>query len=652
MSLRAKILIGFSSILALVILIWVWAILHLYWLGHASDAILRENYRSILAAENMIDAIERQDSATLLMLLEQENTASTQFRIYELEFVQWLRRAKDNITIEGEAEILATIQASYVDYLTAVAQLRVLQATDAEAALAHYHETVAPLFQQARNESIHLRDLNQETMTAASNQARVLATRAIWSTVGVGLAAALAGLAFSFWLSRLIAQPLQAMSAAADRIAEGNYDVQLPTDSGDELGHLADKIMTMSNKLKTFHRLNVGKVITEKRRSEAIINAITDGLVVVDADLQIIAINPKAAAIWATTPEAAQGHHVFDVVEDQQLYERLKTCARSCRAPSLNEEEMLYIHERNGHADYYRYTITPVKTEFGPLEGVVLLLQDITKLKELDKLKSDFVMTASHELRTPLTSIAMSIDLLQGSAAEKLTSREKELLAAADEETQRLRALVNNLLDLSKIESGRMEMELRPVEVPALVGQAVSLLSMQANERQIELTAQVAPDIGAVTADPTKIIWVLTNLIGNALRFTDPGGHLCVSARQQGDYAYFAVTDDGVGIPLEYQSKIFDKFVQVNDNRSIGGTGLGLAISKEIVKAHGGVIWVTSKPGEGSTFTFTLPLAAARPKAVGVNHDYHEYRETEDSHRRRREEHSSHLNPHAGDGRV
>jgi NtrC-family two-component system sensor histidine kinase KinB len=211
-----------------------------------------------------------------------------------------------------------------------------------------------------------------------------------------------------------------------------------------------------------------------------------------------------------------------------------------------------------------------------------------------------------------------------------LTPREKELLAAAHEETQRLRALVDNLLDLSKIESGRMAMELRPVEVLALVEQAVSLLGTQASERQIELTSQVAPDLGAVVADPTKIIWVLTNLIGNALRFTDPGGHVCVSARQQGHYAYLAVADDGVGIPLEYQSKIFDKFVQVNDNRSIGGTGLGLAISKEIVKAHGGVIWVTSKPGAGSTFTFTLPLAAGQPKALGVNHDH---RETEDSHR-------------------
>lgn len=649
MSLRAKILIGFSSILALVILIWVWAILHLYWLGNASDAILRENYRSILAAENMIDAIERQDSATLLMLLEQDDLASTQFRTYEIEFVQWLSRAKDNITIDGEAEIVQTIEKSYVEYLTAVAQLRALNTTDNVAALAYYHETVVPLFQQARNESIHLRNLNQDTMTAASNQARLLATRAIASTVGVGLAAAVAGLAFSFWLSRLIAQPLQAMSAAADRIAEGDYDVQLPTDSGDELSHLAAKIMAMSNKLKTFHRLNVGKVISEKRRSEAIINAITDGLVVVDADLQIIAINPKAAAIWATTPEAAQGHHVFDLVEDQQLYERLKAATRSGQAPAASEEEMLYIHRRNGQADYYRYTITPVKTEFGPLEGVVLLLQDITKLKELDKLKSDFVMTASHELRTPLTSIAMSVDLLQSSAAEKLTPREKALLTAAHEETQRLRTLVNDLLDLSKIESGRMAMGLRPVEVPALVEQAVSLLNTQANERQIELTAQVDSGMGAVTADPTKIIWVLTNLISNALRFTDPGGHICVSARQQGDYAYLAVTDDGVGIPLEYQSKIFDKFVQVNDNRSIGGTGLGLAISKEIVKAHGGVIWVTSQPGAGSTFTFTLPLAAAQGAATGANHDHGE---TENSHRRRREEHSPHLDPHTGDGRV
>jgi NtrC-family two-component system sensor histidine kinase KinB len=239
--------------------------------------------------------------------------------------------------------------------------------------------------------------------------------------------------------------------------------------------------------------------------------------------------------------------------------------------------------------------------------GVVLLLQDVTKLTELDHLKSGFVMTASHELRTPLTSIAMSIGLLMESATAKLSANEQELLQAAQEDVTRLRALVNNLLDLSKIESGRMEMDFEAVGVPVLANRAVAALTSQVEEKGVVLSQHMPQDLPQVKADPNKITWVLTNLVANALRYTDHGGHIRVAAARVDNFVHLSVSDDGTGIPLEYQAKIFDKFVQVKNHRNVGGSGLGLAISKEIVKAHGGTIWVDSAPGQGSTFTFTLP---------------------------------------------
>lgn len=610
MKLKTKILAGYSVALALVVLVCGWGVVNLSRLGRASQAILQENYRSILAAENMIDAIERQDSATLLVLLGDEKLGNEQFQTHEVVFLQWLGRAKDNITIPGERQILVTLEKNYKNYLITFAQLQQRKLSQPSISTDYYRKTVLPAFEAVRQSSIKLRELNQQTMVSASERTQALSHQAIGSMITTGSTAAGLGLAFSLLLSNRLVQPLRAMTRATARIADGDYDVAISVNSKDELGQLAREIMTMSQKLKVFHELNVGQVIAEKQRSESIIRSITDGVVVVDAQFNIIAINPTAAAILNTTPEQARSHHFLNIFNHQELYEHLKTTAQTGKPPQLNGSESILSKEAENQDQYYKFAITPVTTEEGTMLGVVLLLQDVTKLKELDRLKSEFVATASHELRTPLTGMAMSLNLLLETAQEKLSSREQQLLYAASEDVERLRVLVNDLLDLSKIESGRIEMEFMAVEVGWLVEKAISTLRVQAQDKQIELTQQVSSEITTVKADPNKITWVLTNLIANALRYTEAGGHIQVFAQPRGDWAYLSVVDNGPGIPWEYQAKIFDKFVQVKTDRDVGGSGLGLAICKEIVKAHGGTIWVDSTPGEGSTFAFTLPIVS------------------------------------------
>jgi NtrC-family two-component system sensor histidine kinase KinB len=235
-------------------------------------------------------------------------------------------------------------------------------------------------------------------------------------------------------------------------------------------------------------------------------------------------------------------------------------------------------------------------------------LRDVTRLTELDRLKSEFVMTASHELRTPLTSIGMSIKLLLEKSMEKLDEKERQLLLVAHEDLERLKTLVNNLLDLSKIEAGRMEMEFENISIDNLCQNAADVLKTQIDAKGVHFTLDLQPHLPNVKADANKIIWVLTNLISNALRYTDSGRHIRLSAERIGPYVHVSVTDNGPGIPFEAQSKIFDKFVQIKSDRALGGSGLGLTICREIVRAHGGTIWLDSTPGEGSTFTFTLPI--------------------------------------------
>jgi NtrC-family two-component system sensor histidine kinase KinB len=607
-TLRKKIFIGYGITLVLMVLVLVWAFFNLWSLGQASDAILKENYKSILAAENMVYAIERQDSALLLMFLGYQEQGWNQFRENESVFFQWLGRAKDNITVEGEDKVVNMIETEYSKYLDHVSELRPISVAGPRKTGAFYHETILPSFLSVRDTCIRLREINQENMFKISDRAHFIAKRAIWSMAIIGMVAIAIGLGFSLVLSNLLVKPVREMVDATQKIAEGNYEIEISTRSEDELGRLTDEFNSMAKKLKGFHDLNIEQIIAEKGKSEAIIRSIDDGIILVDAEFKVTGMNPMARRILDLPPDSPQNRHFLEVLESEQLFNYIKESMESGKPPSIEEKQNLFTVEKEGTRRHYQFSITPVRGKKGVLIGVVLLLRDVTRLAELDRLKSEFVMTASHELRTPLTSIGMSIDLLLEGATKKLNEKEQQLLSAAHEEVQRLKAFVSNLLDLSKIEAGKMEMELSSISIRVLFEKAATVFNAQKEEKAVDLSFSVPEELPNVRGDDNKITWVLTNLISNALRYTPSGGHINLSAESFGSSVQISVSDDGPGIPYEYQSKIFDKFVQVKSDKAVGGSGLGLAICKEIVRAHGGTIWVDSVPGSGSRFTFTLPI--------------------------------------------
>jgi NtrC-family two-component system sensor histidine kinase KinB len=607
-TLRKKIFIGYGITLILMVLVLVWAFINMWDLGQASDAILRENYKSILAAENMVYAIERQDSAILLVFAEYEEQGWKQFHENESEFFQWLARAKDNITIEGEETIVKNIETGYSSYLQHVVELKSISISNLRKRATFYHEAILPSFLSVRDTCIRLREINQQNMFKVSDRARYIAKRAIWSMAIIGIAAVGIGIGFSLLLSNFITKPVRQMVEATQKIAEGNYDIQISSPSSDELGHLAEEFNSMTKKLKGFHDLNIEQIIAEKGKSEAIIRSIDDGIILVDAEFKVTGMNPMARRILDIQPDSPPNRHFLEVVKSAELFNYINQSMQSGKPPNIEEKENVFTVERNGTRYHYQFSITPVSGKKGVLIGVVLLLRDVTRLTELDRLKSEFVMTASHELRTPLTSIGMSIDLLMESGRKKLDDKEQELLSAAHEDVQRLKVLVNNLLDLSRIEAGKIEMEFSSVPVRLLFEKVYSIFKKQVEEKRISLSFHSPEEIPDVKADSDKIIWVLTNLISNALHYAPQGGHIHLSADSFLPYNQISVHDDGPGIPFEYQSKIFDKFVQIKSGKVLGGSGLGLTICKEIVRAHGGTIWVESVPGAGSTFTFTLPI--------------------------------------------
>lgn len=594
--------------MTLMVLVLGWGLINLFRLGQAGDAILRENYRSISAAVEMRDAIRLQEGAIVLLLVKDDRGVLDRTTGSEQRFLLNLSRAQDNITIPDETRILAELERAYHDYAFHFAQFLRLPATDTEAGLAYYSENLQPEAAAIQLACDHLLAVNQDAMIAGSARAHAMAGRAVWSMAAVGVGATALSIVFSVLLSARVSRPIRELVGATERVAAGDYEVRVAERSSIEFSDLADHFNAMVAKLRSYHDLRIGEIVAQKKKTETILQTVDDGILVVGSNRTVVAMNPAAASALGFSAAFVAPAELRDVVACDALVDDIETAMKTGETPVAAHQNRLLTVPRGQTQSYYEYSVTPVESTPGAAADVVVVLRDVTRLRELDRLKSEFVMMASHELRTPLTSIEMSVRLLHERAEGRLDASDLSLFDVAEEEIVRLKHLVNELLDLTKIESGKIEMQFHAVAPEVLLQHAVEPFRPQASQQDVELLLDVPSNLPAVRADPGKITWVLTNLLGNALRYTGRGGHIAISAEQAGHWLHLYVRDDGAGIPHEKQAAIFSKFVQLDASERAGGAGLGLAISKEIVRAHGGHIWVESEPGHGSVFTVALPL--------------------------------------------
>lgn len=322
----------------------------------------------------------------------------------------------------------------------------------------------------------------------------------------------------------------------------------------------------------------------------------------------ILTLNRQAEEILGVERDVAKGKKFTELLDSPPIISLLEEAVVLCRPPKLTYENSTVILDIKGRKRFFKISVVPLVNFQGELKSVLTCMVDITMLKEIEQLKTDFFATTSHEFRTPLTSILMGVGMLKMGQLGEITPRGKEILEAIEEDCMRLLRLADNLLDLSRMEAGAITMEIEEVNVYNMIKVALGALKLQAEKRKIKLIASLPKNLPLIRADINKIIWVLTNLVGNALRYTGEGGTITVKAERKGTRIFFSVQDTGKGIHPDYHEKIFQKYVQINDGEpSRGGAGLGLAICKEIVEAHGGEIWVQSEPGKGATFTFSIP---------------------------------------------
>ena len=601
MTLRRRLLLAQVPLAAALIVVGAASLRTVSFLGDSSETILQDNYRSVLAAQRMGDALDGLDREALLRALSQPEVEPAQ--ALRDRFESELRVQEGNLTEPGEGQVTERLRAAWRAYLAAE--------REQEGATDKLPAYLGPL----QRDSVAVRaaiddvlSLNQDGMVRKSNQARRSAQQLLQLMMVATVGALVFGLIASFALTSRIVKPLSALSLAVRRFGEGDLESRARPRGKDEIAALSTEFNTMADRLEDYRKSSLGDLIQAQQASQAAIDSLPDPVLVLDAEGGILNLNRAAEALLRTGPGDGIGTPIHAL--DPMLRERVEAIRAHVLSGkgavvSRGFDEAIRVDLQDGpHRLLPR--ATALYSEEGAVTGVTVVLQDVTRLVRFDELKNDLVATVAHEFRTPLTSLRMAIHMCAEEAAGPLTSQQADLMAAARQDCERLQGIVDDILDLSRIQAGRIEIHPRVVDPVSLVQQAVREAEAAARAGGVELSLDDPPKGFELQADPERIGVVLVNLIGNAVRHTPPGGRVVARVQRGTDGARFEVQDTGEGIPAQYQERIFERFFQVPGSKR-GGVGLGLYISREVVRAHGGEMGATSEVGKGSTFWFTLP---------------------------------------------
>ncbi len=609
LGLRGKLVLGFGGLLALLTLVGVQSSVWISRLGGSVDTILRENYDSVVACQQMKEALDRMDSGALFALAGDPERGRRLAAANAPLFDKALGVELRNITLPGEGPAAFRIRDLYAAYPAVLVEV-LDSGRPLDARRAAYFGRLLPLFQQIKQAADQVQQMNQDHMVLASTRARALAARASRRMMALLVLGAALAVGFVLFLSRAILLPLSRLTQSVREVERGNLDLVVPVVSKDEIGELAAAFNAMAGRLRELRRSSRARLLRAQQTSQLAIDSLPDAVAVFSPDLRVELANRTAVSTLGLRPdEPVPARHA------DWLPHLLQETARAGTLPDRGYEAARQIFH-DGQERFYLPHAVAVRGADGQLAGITLILSDITNLRRIDEMKSGLLSTVSHELRTPLTSLQMALHVLLDERVGGLTPQQTELLVAARDDAERLRTILVNLLEIARYEAGGQQLRFEPVPSRDLVEMSLAPLRSAFEDHGIRVSVAIAPAAPKVLADPARAPLALGNLLQNALQHTPAGGTVAVQVEPEGNGVAFSVADSGPGIPQEYLGRVFDRFFQVPGSQ--GGAGLGLAIAKEIVQAHGGRIGVESHGGgndRGATFRFTLPAAPAAPSA-------------------------------------
>jgi signal transduction histidine kinase len=594
--LRTRLLVNLAPFVVLLLAVGLYAIL--LFSRNTADVVgtVTGNYRSVLAVQEMKLAVTKMEEGVLLGMEDKKALGAAIFERSRQDFAESLERQLQNGKTAQERDLNNRLKTNFNAF--AGACVAILQIKDAEAQQKSFKATLEPALPAITRLLDQIHAINDNAILATTQNVEIITwhlTKLLMAGIVVVLAlASYAG----YRLAKSILGPIQSLKRATQDLGRGNLDQVVPINARDELGELADAFNKMAAQLRLYRQSTADKIVRLHRTMDATLASFPDPIFVLNREGDIELMNLAAAELSRAL----------------ELKDELPGPVRESAHKVLENGENFMPHSfkevvtfrPNGVEKFFLPRILAMRNEEESLVGVAVVLYDVTRFRLLDDAKTNLVSTVSHEIRTPLTSVRMVLHLLLEKTVGALTPRQNELLTTARDDAERLLRIINDLLDLTRLEEGNSDLKKEKTAPADLVRTVTDSLREATANKNLKLTSTAEPNLPSVLVDRQRINHVFTNLINNAVKYSPPGGEIVLQAARSNDReVQFSVTDHGPGVPEDQQDRIFDRFYRV-PGQTKTGAGLGLSIAREIVVAHGGRIGVRNGEGGGSEFYFVL----------------------------------------------
>ncbi|RYJ39500.1 PAS/PAC sensor signal transduction histidine kinase [Flavobacterium anhuiense] len=571
MRIKTKLNLGVGLLFLMIIILSLVSAYSVFLIKQDTENILKSNYNTLEYSRNMILALDEMKSGS------KETIQS---------FEENLEKQTQNITEPGEKQATEKLKASF--------------------ALLDKNNSNETVKTQIRQDIFAIMKLNLDAIKQKSDIAKQSAETANLSIAIVGSLCFLIAFNLLINLPNNIANPIKELTLSIKEIANKNYSERVHFTSHSEFGDLAKSFNTMAQKLEEYHDSNVYKLLFEKKRLETLINNMNDPIIGLDNEGIVLFVNDEALKIIGLKSEDIIGKPASELAISNDLIRSL--ILKESETPK-KQPLKIFAHGKESYfeKEIHNITITPTGEEKEINIGDVIILRNITLFKELDFAKTNFIATVSHELKTPIASIKLSLQLLENGKTGDMNDDQKQLVESIKDDSQRLLKITGELLNLSQLETGNIQLNIGKSNPHEIVRYAVEAVKVQADQKQIQLVVDADENLKSVKADAEKTGWVLINYLSNAIRYSSEKSTILIKLKEENNQMVFQVIDTGKGIDTRYKDKVFDKYFQVPGSQK-SGTGLGLAISKEFIEAQNGSVGVESNLGLGSTFWFSLKV--------------------------------------------
>lgn len=585
-------------------------------IGQNYETVLKGNYRSVKATKELLVSASKIDQLLAKICLGNNYSSPILKEILDTEqkiFEKNLLICKESIYGLGEEQIVTNLQKEFERYLSDIEMLENTQDKQG------YYFTVL----QRQNENLrlvitNLVDLNYTELSKKNAEAHQLYYNARVYVFIFTIAIMAIGFVAIYNIPQRILKPIHELTLKIKNMALGDYQHQFNENAPGEIGDLSKAVKILNERLSDYEASNLAEITAQKRRIESLIKNLNDGLLLLNEKKEIILVNTAACEILDIPEDKLVGKNAVDLsVRSNVIREVLQAIKQSEEGSeflSVDEHKnFIKVNTEDGAQEFYTKEIVSVYNHKDQSKsiflGYIITLKNITSYKKSDEAKTSFIATVSHELKTPLSAMNMSVMLLQDQRFGSLNPDQQKITASMKSEVQRLIRIVTELLDLSKVETGNIQLEKKSVDPRHLIEYSTAPIQAQLDEKKITLEKMIDPAIKTLMVDPEKISWVLINLLNNAIRYSEEGSKIVLSVSRKSDKVEISVQDYGPGIAEDDIKKIFKKFVQIKTNgqKNSGSLGIGLAISKEVIETHDGQIGVDSKEGKGARFYFTIP---------------------------------------------